>query len=235
MNMQKRHESLRSQLLKMSRLSQRAVDYSIKGYELGRSEFSLEVLSTEREFRDLRLSIVDRGRMVLPKGMPISADSRFTCCALRICQALHCTYNAAAAIALETTLGLEGGRRVESSVVHDLGRFVNSIVRLCTVALFNGNLQHAKVVLQNEAGRRWFNLTLHQAESDLSQRSGAHAKFELALIESLRQIAERSYEIAHETAMWLEGKDCFSPARQRAPFLFGVSLTIGNTEQAGAA
>jgi len=219
----------------MSRLSQRAVDYSIKGYELGKSEFSQEVLSSEQEFRDLRLGIIDRGRMVLPTGMPISADSRFSCYALRVCHALHCTYNAAAAIALETIRGLEAGRRVESSVVYDLGRFVNGIVRLCTIALFNGNLQDARFVLHNDASRRWFNLSLRHAESDLGQRSGAQARFELSLVESLRQIAERSYEIAHETAVWLEGKNCFSPARQRAPFLFGVSLRIRNTERAGAA
>lgn len=235
MNMQKRHESLRSQLLKMSRLSQRAVDYSIKGYELGRLEFSREVLDTEHEFRDLRLSIADRGRMVLAKGIPVSADSRFTCSALRICQALHCSFNAAYAIALETIRGLEGGRRVESSVVRDLGQFVNGLVRLCTVALFNEDLQHARLALRNAEGRRWFNLSLRQAQSDLLARSGAQAAFELAIVENLSQIAERSYEVAHETAMWLEGADCFNPARQRLPLFFGVSLAMRNTEQAGAA
>jgi phosphate uptake regulator len=40
---------LRVQLLQMSRLSQRALDYSIKGYQLGSLEFSRSVLSNERE------------------------------------------------------------------------------------------------------------------------------------------------------------------------------------------
>lgn len=119
--MQKRHDVLRSQLLGMSKLSQRAVDYSIKGYELGRPEFSREVLRTEQEFHDLRLSIADRGRMILAKGLPVNADSRFTCSALRICQALHCSYDAAYAIAFETIRGVEPVRRVESSIVRDLG------------------------------------------------------------------------------------------------------------------
>jgi len=235
MKIQKRHESLRSQLLKMSRLSQQAVDYSIKGYELGRPEFSREVLSKEQEFRDLRLSIVDRGRMVLPKGMPISADSRFVCSALRICQALHCSYSATYAIALETIHGHEPTRRVESSIVLDLGKFVNSLVRLSTVALFNEDLQYARIALRNAQGRLWLNLSLRQAQRELSSRSKPQANFELAIVENLSQIAERSYEVAHETAMWLEGADCFNPAHQRLPLFFGVSLSLRNTEQAGAA
>jgi len=235
MKMQKRHESPRSQLLKMSRLSQRAVDYSIKGYELGMPEFSREVLSKEQEFRDLRLSIVDRGRMVLPKGMPISADSRFTCSALRICQALHCSYNAAYAIALETIHGGEPARRVETSIVLDLGKFVNSLVRLSTVALFNEDLQYARLALRNPQGRLWFNLSLRQAQRVLGSRSKTQANFELAIVENLSRIADKSYEVAHETAMWLEGADCFNPARKRLPLFFGVSLSIRSTEQAGAA
>ena len=234
-NMQKRRESLRSQLLKMSRLSQRAVDYSIKGYELGKPEYSREVLSKEKEFRDLRLSIVDRGRMVLPKEMPVSADSRFTCSALRICHALQNTYDAAAAIAIETAHGYENSRRIDSPVVLDLGKFVNSLVRLCTVALFNEDLQHARLALRNAQGRLWFNLSLRQAQRELRARPEPQANFELAIVENLSQIAERSYEVAHETAMWLEGADCFNPARQRLPHFFGVSLSMRNTEQAGAA
>jgi len=233
--MQTRHESLRSQLLKMSRLSQRAVDYSIKGYELGMPEFSREVLSKEQEFRDLRLSIVNRGRMVLPKGMPISADSRFTCSALRICQALHCSYNAAYAIAVETIHGDEAARRVETSIVLDLGKFVNSLVRLSTVALFNEDLQYARLALRNAEDRLWFNLSLRQAQRVLDSRSKTQANFELAIVENLSRIAERSYEVAHETAMWLEGADCFNPARKRLPLFFGVSLSMRSTEQAGAA
>jgi len=130
MNIQNQHDSLRSQLLKMSKLSQRAVDYSIKGFQLGKAEFSRDIETTEQEMNNLQLGIVNRGRMVLPKGMPISGHSRFTCCALRICHALHSTYNAATGIALETIRGLESGWGVESSVIVDLGQFVNGLVRL---------------------------------------------------------------------------------------------------------
>jgi len=233
--MQQRHESLRSQLLKMSWLSQRAVDYSIKGYELGKPEFSREVLSKDQEFRDLRLSIIDRGRMVLPKGMPVSTDSRFTCSALRICHAFQSTYDAATAIAIETAHGYEDSRRIESPVVLDLGQFVNSLVRLCTVALFNEDLRQARLALRNAQGRLWFNLSLRQAQRELGARPEPQANFELAIVENLSRIAERSYEVAHETAMWLEGADCFHPARKRLPLFFGVSLSMRNTEQAGAA
>jgi hypothetical protein len=112
---------------------------------------------------------------------------------------------------------------------------VNGLVRLCTVALFNEDLQYARLTLRNAEGRLWFNLAIRQAQRDLTARSGAQANFELAIVENLSQVAERSFEVAHETAMWLEGADCFYPARKRLPFFFGVSLTMRNTEQAGAA
>ena len=235
MDIQKQCESLRAPLLRMSRLSQRAVDYSIKGYELGRPEFSREVQSTERELRNLRLSIADRGRMVLPIGMPISVDSRFTCYALRVCNALQSTYNAAAAIALETIRGLENGRRIEISVVGEMGQFVNSLVRICTIALFNEDLHRARTVLRNDGGRRWFSQSLRQAQAELAQRSGSEAGCELAIVENLHQIAERSYEVAHEIAFRLEGQDCFNPARRRTPFLKDISRAMRGREQAGAA
>jgi phosphate uptake regulator len=235
MNIQAQHESLRSQLFSMARLSQRAVDYSLKGYGLGRPEFCREVQSAEQELHNLRSSITDRGRAFLASGMQISADSRFACCALRICNALHNTYAAAASIALETMFSLEGGWRAESSKIVEMGQFVNSLVRLCTVALFNEDLRYARTVLQNDRGGRWFNLSLRQTQSDLAQQSGAHAKIELAIVENLGQIAEHSNEIANAITIWLEGQDCPNSTRERAPLFIRGSIDIQTAERAGAA
>jgi phosphate uptake regulator len=235
MNIQEQHESLRSQLLRMSRLSQRAVDYSIKAYELGRPEFCREVHSTEQELQKLRYGIADRGRTFLSADMPINAESRFACCALRICNALYSTYTAAAAIAVATTRGLEGKRKIEASIIGEMGQFVNSMVRLCAVALFNEELQHARNVLQSDRGRRWFNLSLRHVQTDLVQRSGAQAQFELAIVQNLGQIAEQSYDVAHAITVWLEGKDCPSTTRERSRFFMRGSLAMPKSEQAGAA
>jgi phosphate uptake regulator len=234
MDIQVQHESLRSQLLKMSKLSQRAVNYSIKAFELGRPEFCHDVQTAALELRNLRFSIADRSRLFLATTVPVSVDSRFACCALRISNALHNTYNSAAAIALETLRGLQGGRRYDSSMIVEMAQFVNSLVRLCTVALFNENLEHARTVLQNDSRGRWFNLSLRQAQIDLAQRSGTQAKSELAIVQSLGQIAEQSYDVAHAITVWLEGKDCPNTTRERAPFFMHGSLMMQNPEQAGS-
>jgi phosphate uptake regulator len=235
MDTQEQNESVRSQLFRMSRLSQRAVDYSIKGYELGRPEFCREVYSAEKELRNLRHGIAERGRMALAGRMPIGTDTRFACCALRICNALHSTYNAAAAIAHDTERGLGGERKLESSIIGEMGQFVNSLVRLYTVALFNEELQLANTVLQSDKGGRWFNLTLRQTQSDLVYRTGPRAELQLAILENLAHIAEQSYEVAHAIAIWLEGKDCLSTTRESAPYFMRRSLPMNKTEQAGAA
>ncbi len=235
MDIQVQRESLRSQLLKMAKLSQRAVDYSVKAYEAGRFEFCHDVQAAEKELRDLRFSIADRSRMFLSTSMPVSVESQFACCALRISNALYNIYSAAAAIALRTVHGLDGGRRFESSTIVEMGQFVNSLVRLCTVALFNEKIEHARTVLQQDRGGRSFNLSLRQAQIDLAQRSGEQAKSELAIVESLGQIAKQSHEVAHAIIVWLEGMDCSSTTGDRAPFFMRGSLMMQNPEQAGAA
>ena len=56
---------LRSQLLAMLRLTQRAVDYSIKAYELGKPEFCQHVSANGPQVRTLQRSIANRSRALL--------------------------------------------------------------------------------------------------------------------------------------------------------------------------
>src|ERR1700739_879618 len=61
----------RSHLLRMTRLAQRAVDYSIKAYELGSYEICHIVRNTEDELCKLQLNIGDRGRWLRAEGRPV--------------------------------------------------------------------------------------------------------------------------------------------------------------------
>jgi phosphate uptake regulator len=110
MEIEQHIQVLRAQLLEMSKLSQRAVDYSIKAYELGCPEFCQHVRYTEHELRDIHFCLADRCRKLLMAGLPADSDSHFVWSALRICSTLQATYIAAAEIAQNTMLFLRAAR-----------------------------------------------------------------------------------------------------------------------------
>ena len=206
----------RSHLLRMTRLAQRAVDYAIKAYELGSHELCHVVRNTGDELRELQLNIGDRGRLLCAEGRPVDTESTAASCVLRVYSALQVTYFAAAEIAQNTVFLLESGRKIQSPSKTVTTNFVNGLVRLYTVALFDEEIQHARMILQvNEAHRR-FDLQLNLREEELIYRNDASARFELAITHCLAQIAEQAYEIADTIMQWLDGKDCVGGPSKRA-------------------
>jgi hypothetical protein len=192
----------RSHLLRMTRLAQRAVDYSIKAYELGSYELCHIVRNTEDELRTLQLNIGDRGRLLRAEGRPVNTESTAASCALRVYSALQLTYFAATEIAQNTVLLLEGGHKTRFPSNLATTNFVNGLVRLYTVALFEEEIQYARMILQvNEGGRR-FDLQLSLREQELIDRNDARARFELAITHCLAQIVEQAHEIANTITQW---------------------------------
>jgi hypothetical protein len=206
----------RSHLLRMTRLVQRAVDYSIKAYELGSYELCHIVRNTEDELRKLQLEIGDRGRLLRAEGRPVDAESTAASCALRVYSGLQVTYFAAAEIAQNTVLLLETERKTQSPSKMVTTNFVNGLVRLYTVALFNEEIQHARMILQVNEGHRRFDLQLNLREEELIYRNDASARFELSITHCLAQIAEQAHEIAATITQWLNGKDCAGAPSERA-------------------
>lgn len=94
MNTRRPSKVMHSHLLKMTMLSQRTVDYSIKSYEWKSLEFCNAVLNAEAEWAEVQRDIGDRGRTFRAAGKTIDFDSPFACCALRIFGALRVTYAA---------------------------------------------------------------------------------------------------------------------------------------------
>ena len=211
----------RSHLLRMTRLAQRAVDYSIKAYELGSYELCDVVRNAEDELHKLQLNIGDRGRLLRAEGWPVDTESTAASCALRVYSALQVTYFAAAEMAQNTVLLLESGRKTQSSSKMGTTDFVNSLVRLYTVALFDEDIQHARMILQVNEGHRRFDRQLNLREEELIYRNDASARFELAITHCLAQIAEQAYEIANTVVQWLDGKDCVGAPSER-----GVSMLL---------
>jgi hypothetical protein len=212
----------RSHLLRMTRLAQRAVDYSIKAYQLGSYELCHIVRNSEDELRKLQLNIGDRGCLLRAEGRPVDTESTAASCALRLYSALRVTYFAAIEMGQNTALLLERGRKPPSPSKMATTNFVNRLVRLYTVALFDEEIQHARTILQVNEGHLRFDLQLNLREEELIYRNDASSRLELAITYCLAQIAEQAYEIADTMMQWLDGKDCVGAPSER-----GVSM-LGN-------
>lgn len=197
-------------------LSQQSVDCAIKAYALNSPELCRQVRNAERELRKLQLCIGDRGRTLLAAGTPVDSHSPVACCSLRIYSSLRVMFTAATEITQNVMVVVERGREVESPQTAEVGKFVNGLVRLCSVAIFEEEMSHAKAALRLEGGRRRFNLALNRAQHDLLRNSGAGYRCEWAIANCIGQIAEQSYELAESIILWLEGTTCISSARVRA-------------------
>lgn len=209
---------LRSHLLRMAMLSQRAVDYSIKTHELGASEICRLFWQYDQEWRDLQCRIGERGRRLFASGLPVDTDSTIADCTLRIYSALSVTYTAACEIAHIGSLMADDELTALSPRLGKIARFINRLARLYTVALFKNEVQHARTILQDRRGRRWFDLALCRTHHLIMQNPGAQAGFELAVARALRQIAEQAYEIARASTLWLEGGNRLDSIGERPRF-----------------
>src|ERR1700751_5237841 len=168
MTTQQQTQLLRRSLLDMAKLSQRAVDYSIKGYKLGSPEFCRFVHRGDQQLRDLRQRVTDLARRFLIDTNPLNhniltedaeADPniRFALSALRISTALHIACIASAEIAQHTLLSLDNVRFLGSPTLDKFSRLTNRFMSLCIVALFKAEVTHAEIVLQNRELARLFN------------------------------------------------------------------------------
>jgi phosphate uptake regulator len=198
----------------MSKLSQRAVDYAIKGYKLGSPEFCRYVRRGDRELREIHRRITEMCQklpmkeLALMDGPELASEARFPMSALRICGALHATCTAAAEIAHHTMLLLEDVRPPGVAALEKVCYLVNRLMCLCIVALFKKDSQHAETVLQNHELERLFEMASHDLRIATSRQIAVPAALELAIANSLKQIARQTNEIAEAIVFWLEGPKC---------------------------
>jgi phosphate uptake regulator len=204
MNAQQHIRILRVQLLAMSRLSQRALDYSVKGYETRNLDFSRHVPTADREIEEHYRRVKDLSRELMSGGIAISADSRFAFAAFHIGTALHVTYTAAASIAQNTVRLLEGSGIQRCAALERMGHLVNESMRLSIVALFNSHAGYAQTLLGNqEAIRELVSADLHP---HVDRVAGTQDAFEGAVIGSLGEVAKQVHEIADAILFWLQGR-----------------------------
>lgn len=203
MNLQEQRTALRTQLLDLSRLSQRALDYSIKGYELRNSDFSRQSGSVSRETKERYNQIKILCRLLISTGVAAPSDFRFSLAALRLNSAFYKTYKAAARIAQASTLLLGNRTIARRAALDEFGKLVNRLVRLSTVALFLNDSGPAEEVLDNQAIWRRSELLLDRSYSDIECDCGT-----LAIMQNLSVIAKQAHEMADAILFWLKGRDC---------------------------
>jgi Na+/phosphate symporter len=208
MNSQQHIPILRVQLLAMSRLTQRALDYAIKGYELRNLDFAREVAAASSELEEHHRRIKDLSRELMNGSIGKPSDSRFALAAASINTALHITYTAAAEIAQDSMRLLESSGIHGCAALESMGQLVNGSMRLCIVALFEKNAAHAKTVLRRQEAVRLRELTSIALHPHIDRWAGAQGDFERSVIRNLGEVAKQAHEMADAILFWLEGKSC---------------------------
>jgi len=198
---------LRVQLLSMSRLSQRALDYAIKGYEQNSSDFCRHVRSVEHKLGEHHRQIKYLCHRITAANETTPSDFRFALAALRVDSALNRTYSAAAQMAQDTILFLKSNTMANCPPLDRFGRLVNSLVRLCTVALFEKDVSHAETVLLSQGVWRRCELIFDHSYSDIDRQMPEQDIYALTITQSLGVIAKQAHEMADAILFWLKGKE----------------------------
>jgi phosphate uptake regulator len=233
MNSQQQHiHTLRTQLLAMSRLSQRALDYSIKGYEMRNLDFSCHVRTADNEIEEHHRRIKELCRKLMNEGAGNASDSRFAFAAAGINTALHVTYTAAAEIAQDSIRLLESSGIHGCDALERMGQLVNGSMRLCIVALFEKNAAHAENVLRRQGSSPLRELTSIGLHPHIDRWAGAQGDFERSVIRSLTEVAKQAHEIADAILFWLEEKPCVPVSRNDTRLSYDLPSALQPQEAA---
>ena len=198
---------LRLHLLNMARMCQRVVDYALKGYSLGSPECCMLVRNNKPEINLLHLQIEERTREILSTEIPDTLDLRFVLSAGRICNALEEIQVHADDIATQSLRLLESSRRMGCKELVSMGDVVNRLMRLCVVALFKGDIDHAETVLRSEGVEGEFEISFFESLNTLDRSDIAEAVYEIAIADSLSRMAHELREVANAIMFWLNDSE----------------------------
>ncbi len=231
MNPQQHMQTLRVRLLAMARLSQRALDDSIKGFAMRNLDFSRYVRAAESELEGHHRRIKELCRDLTSAGIDTVSDSRFIFAAASINSALHATYTAATEIAQDSIRLLEGSGIHGCAALEMMGRVVNGSMRLCVVALFEENVGHAQAALRRQECLPLRELTSISSHPHIDRWAGAQGDFERSVIRSLSEVAKQAHDMADAILFWLEGKSCAatSVSEKHIPLEFPATREHGAT------
>lgn len=204
MNVKQRIRELRIQVFCMLRVSQRALDYSIKGYRLSLSDFSKQARTDKHDLDLQHRKIKSLCRRLLGEENLDASDFRFTLVALRLSKSLNTIYKLATQIAQDTILYLENNGPAQCKTLNCIGDRVNALVRLCVVSLFNEDSSLARTVLRSEGVWDRFELVVDSIREPFSGNREARNIFEMAVLRNLGLIARQAHEMADAILFWLQ-------------------------------
>jgi len=203
MNTHEYSQILRLKLLDLTRLTQRGVDYAIKAYKLADPEFCRSVREYTYEIDVLQPEIADLVRDLLAMEVPAESSLRYTLAAERIANALRIIHSHAVEIATNSMRIVENGGGLGCAELGTMGDFVNSLMRLTVVALFEEDLKQAELVQRCSGVGRLFESTFYDWYRTIDHKARAQAEFERAIAKHLRQIAPQTSEISGAIVFWL--------------------------------
>jgi phosphate uptake regulator len=207
MNLQQHIHVLRLHVLDMTRLAQRSVDYSVKACALGSPEMCSAVRDRTFEIDALHCEIAETAQELLASNIPCDRDLRFVLSCERIGIALQFLHLQADEIASQCLQLLELGRTVRCAEIAAMGEIVNSLVRLCAVALFEEEKQHADLVLSAGRVERLFEMTFCAWLRSLDRAEREQSECDRVITRHLSRMARQTYEIADALDFWLEVPD----------------------------
>ena len=230
MNTHEYGQTLRLHLLDMARGTQRGVDYAIKAYTLGNSAFCANVRDDSHEIKILHREITEIAQNLLLTELSWKSSLRFIFSSERICNSLQAVHSHAVEIAANSMRLLENGRKSGYADLATMGDIVNSLLRLCVVALFEEEIEHAETVLRTGEIERLFETTFYDWYRDLDHGTRTQACYERAITKHLGQIAHQAYEIAVAIVFWLKDSDLGSrsPASKKQSVLYDPTAEMGN-------
>jgi hypothetical protein len=198
-------QALRLCLVDMCRLSQRCVDYAIKGIQLRQPEIYANARDNPSEMDALQRDVTEYAVEILNMEIACGNELRFAVSSLRVAQALQAMRRSAGEIAKESARIFDDGAEVASKGPGKIGDLVNRFVRLSTVALFEEAIERAQLVLRaNRNGgvfaamfREWceWNQSIPRIHSDSA----------LTVLSNFNHILQQAHEIADAIVFWLRG------------------------------
>jgi hypothetical protein len=213
---------LRSHMLNLLRLSQRTIDCCMKGYETGNMEFFAPILIPSQKLDELHQIISELTHELKATVFLDDAQVRFVQASEAICAALAAAYNHSLEIARETYILCKSGLSGRSTSLVCRCEEVNGWARLCTIAAFEQNVEHAIAVLKSQRNT-WLSLR------PTHPRSGDHQSLcsqEFAIARAVDDIGAQFRVVAESIAFWLDQSNNTLSSEQRDEHL----LMAGNYE-----
>jgi len=206
---------LRSHLLNLLRRSQRTIDCCMKGYETGNMEFFAPTLIRDRKIDELHQIIPELSHELKTTVLLDDAQLRFVQASEAICAALAAAYNHSLEIARETYIVCKSGLSEGSASLVRRCEEVNGWARLCTLAAFEQNVEHATAVLRSHRNTR-LSFRPTQPRSGGDQNLCSH---ELAIARAVNDIGAQLAVVAQSIVFWLDRPNNTLSSQQRDEYL----------------